>query len=125
MLNILHYRKRQLKKAQQMSEMRLSLEQKKAERWAKLQHSMEAVRQRREARLLEMKRRREAEEKSSSSDAVDSNILPMSAHSQIDHTLISSSTKVTWRLDKWRKLCIFFYVFTIFLFLGPLSTRRQ
>lgn len=45
------------KKSQQMSALRLQLERKKMERWRKLQTRLEAVQQRRDARLAEMKRR--------------------------------------------------------------------
>lgn len=48
-------KKRNHKKIQQMSELRLQLERQRMERWEKLQRRIEAVQNRREARLLEMK----------------------------------------------------------------------
>lgn len=50
-------RKRNNKKAQQMSELRLSLETQRMERWGKLQKRLEAVKLRREARFEEIGRR--------------------------------------------------------------------
>lgn len=50
-------KKRNHKKIQQMSELRLQLERQRMERWERLQQRIEAVQRRREARLLEMSRR--------------------------------------------------------------------
>lgn len=50
------------KKSQQMSALRLQLETKKMERWHNLQTRLDAVQQRREARIAEMKRRSDEEE---------------------------------------------------------------
>ena len=55
-------RKRNNKKVQQMSELRLQLERQKMERWDKLQRRLEAVQVRRQARFLEMQRRSDAQE---------------------------------------------------------------
>ena len=55
-------RKRNSRKVQQMSELRLHLERQKMERWDKLQRRLEAVQTRRQARFLEMQRRSDAQE---------------------------------------------------------------
>lgn len=54
-------KKKNTKRAQQMSEFRLQLERQKMERWEKLQQRLEHVRKRREDRFVELKRRAEAE----------------------------------------------------------------
>ena len=51
--------KRNSKKSQQMSALRLQLEQQKQERWEKLQTRLDGVHARREARMAELQRRRE------------------------------------------------------------------
>jgi hypothetical protein len=56
------FRKRNSRKVQQMSALRLQLEQQKMERWDKLQRRLEAVQIRRQARFLEMQRRSDAQE---------------------------------------------------------------
>ena len=55
-------RKRNNRKVQQMSELRLQLERQKMERWDKLQRRLEAVQVRRQARFQEMQRRSDAQE---------------------------------------------------------------
>jgi hypothetical protein len=50
-------RRRNRKKVEQMSELRLSLEREKMERWEKIQKRLETVRIRREERLAELQRR--------------------------------------------------------------------
>ena len=55
-------RKRNNRKVQQMSELRLQLERQKMERWDKLQRRLEAVQNRRQARFKEMQRRSDAQE---------------------------------------------------------------
>lgn len=57
-------RKKNTKKALQMSEFRLQLEKLKMERWEKLQRRIEAVQERRRVRIAELKRRAEDEEQS-------------------------------------------------------------
>lgn len=56
-------KKKNTKKAQQMSEFKLQLERQKMDRWEKLQQRLVQVQTRREARFAEMKRRAEAETK--------------------------------------------------------------
>jgi hypothetical protein len=59
-------KKRNRKKVEQMSELRLSLEREKMERWEKIQRRLETVRLRREERLAELQRRTlEAKERAS------------------------------------------------------------
>jgi hypothetical protein len=66
-------KKRNRKKVEQMSELRLNLEREKMERWEKIQRRLETVRLRREERLAELQRRsQEAKEK------INSNSLPES-----------------------------------------------
>ncbi len=56
----------------------------KVNRWAKLQHSMEAVRIRREMRLQELKRRKEAEDKNKNADIADGDPNTNSANNVCD-----------------------------------------
>jgi hypothetical protein len=78
-------KKRNRKKVEQMSELRLSLEKEKMERWEKIQTRLETVRLRREERLAELQRRTlEAKERASS------NSFDPSAG------LIDTDDKVTW-----------------------------
>ena len=58
-----------------MSALRLALEQEKEERWEKLQRRLEAVQQRRVARLNEMQRRSLTQSSSSSMDVLDEEIV--------------------------------------------------
>lgn len=71
-------RKKNTKKAQQMSELRLAHEQQKMERWEKLQKRLKSVQERREARLAELSRRFDEETRGRSS----SNALNKSADSE-------------------------------------------
>lgn len=50
-------KKRNRRKVEQMSELRLALEREKMERWEKIQRRLETVRIRREERLAELQRR--------------------------------------------------------------------
>jgi hypothetical protein len=61
-------KKKNSKKALQMSEYRLTLEKVKMDRWEKLQRRIEAVQERRRVRIAEMKRRAEDEEQKKDDD---------------------------------------------------------
>lgn len=66
---ITNNRKRNTKKVEQMSELKLALAREKMERWEKIQYRLEAVHKRREERIAELQRRSlEAKEKADKLD---------------------------------------------------------
>ena len=84
-----------------MSALRLALEQEKEERWEKLQRRLEAVQQRRVARLNEMQRRSLTQSASSSMDVLDEGILAGDCEGgdsdvvvKTDETIIAGKDKI-------------------------------